>query len=438
MLMFLARHLAGARLLIVGTYRDVEVDRAHPLSGVLAQLRRGDAFERVLLRGLPAPDVRTMESSLARRDVSQDFAEAMHDQTEGNPLFVQEVVRYLVEADLLERVRDIRGSTRTLPATLALPEGVRDVIGKRFNGLSQACNQALAVAAVVGREFDPGQVQAVAAFDEQSLATALDQARRVGVLEELVAPGRVRYRFAHAFIRQTLYEELSSPRRLQLHQQVARTLEHQYAAELEEHAATGEHFAQSTDREDLVKATRYGQLAASRAYAVFAYGESVQQLDRALEVQDVLGPGDAGRRCDLLLLMGDALLASGDFKRVMEEIAPAAFELAETLADRGRASRACALGLLALRFYRGMGQSRGLVSLTPTGRLWAGRADRYALPEAANAHWPILRWPPSNARTVGGPKRGSSISGHCMWRARVETPTRLRGPSAPSWSTARP
>ena len=113
------------------------------------------------------------------------------------------------------------------------------------------------------------------------------------VLEERSRPGSVGYRFAHAFFHQTLYEELSAPRRLRQHQQVARALEAQYATRLEEHAPElAEHFSQSTDRDDLAKAVHYCELAATRAIGVYAYGEAARLLEQALDVQEVLDPDD--------------------------------------------------------------------------------------------------------------------------------------------------
>ncbi len=113
MLTHVARHLAGARLLVVGTYRDVEVDRNHPLSAALADLRRVSTYGRVLLRGLNADEVRRMLESITQESVPWGLAEAVHRQTEGNPLFVQEVVRYLNEEGLIERERRASGSART-------------------------------------------------------------------------------------------------------------------------------------------------------------------------------------------------------------------------------------------------------------------------------------------------------------------------------------
>ena len=402
LLIHLSRNLQGTRLLVVGTYRDIEVDRAHPLSGALAELRRVSAFSRVLLRGLTADEVQRMLSGIAGQDVSWGLAEAVHRQTEGNPLFVQEVVRYLAEEGLIEREGGRWRATDQAPLVLSIPEGLRDVIGKRLSRLSPECNRVLSIASVIGRDFALATLRAVAGIPEDDLVTALEEALRVAVLQEQSGPsggdsplrrgtvgrtgsvgGVVRYRFAHAFFRQMLYEELSAPRRIRLHQQVARALEGQHAARLDEHAAElAEHFAYSSDPADLAKAVEYGERAARRAVSVYAYGEAARLLEQALDVQEVLDPDDKGRRCDLLLALADALLAAGEPRRVLDAVAPEALALAEALSDAGRAARVCQLALWSLVYY-GAGPTMG----TPETARWAALADRYAEPETVARVW---------------------------------------------------
>ncbi|MFQ5880212.1 MAG: AAA family ATPase, partial [Dehalococcoidia bacterium] len=300
LLTHVAHNLVGARLLVVGTYRDVEVDRAHPLSAALAELRRVAAFERVHLRGLSAEEVQRMLSAIAGQEVTWGLAEAVHRQTEGNPLFVQEVVRYLAEEGLVKREEGRWRATGQAPLAMSIPEGLRDVIGKRLSRLGPECNRLLSIAAVIGREFVLETLRAVAGISEEALLASLEEALRFAVLEERPQVGVIRYRFTHAFFRQTLYEEMIAPRRLRLHQEVARALERQYAARREEHAAElAEHFAQSTDPADLAKAVEYDEMAARRAMAVYAYGEAVRHLERCLDVQEVLDPDDKAKRCDL-------------------------------------------------------------------------------------------------------------------------------------------
>jgi tetratricopeptide (TPR) repeat protein len=382
MLTHVSRNLAGARLLIVGTYRDVEVDRSHPLSAALAELRRVSTYGRVLLRGLNADEVRRMLESITRESVPWGLAEAVHRQTEGNPLFVQEVVRYLVEEGLITRKEGGWRPTRDTPLEMSIPEGLRDVIGKRLSLLRPECNKLLSVASVIGREFALETLKAVAGINEDVFVNALKEAVRLSVLEERSQRGLVRYRFTHAFFRQTLYEEMIAPQRLKLHQQIARSLEALYARRLEEHATElAEHFSHSTDPADLKKAVEYGEMAAKRATDVYAYGEAVRLLAQALEVQEVLDFEDKAKRCDLLLALGDALLLAGEHQHVTDTAAPQALSLAEAIADNTRASRACLLAMKGLVVYG------TTLMASPEAAQWAARADRYAEPETGERAW---------------------------------------------------
>ena len=198
----------------------------------------------------------------------------------------------------------------------------------------------------------------------------------MSVLEERSQLGSIRYRFTHAFFRQTMYEELIAPQRLKLHQQVARSLETQYAKRLEEHAAElAEHFSQSTDPADLAKAVSYGEMAAQRAMSVYAYGEAVRLLEQALKVQRVLDPDDKAKVCDLLLALGDYLITAGEPQRAFSAELQEAFSLAEAIGDKARAARACSLAMFALLFY---GARYAASWATPEAAQWVERADRYA------------------------------------------------------------
>ncbi len=367
LLVHLARNLEGARLLVVGTYRDVEVDRGHPLSSTLAELRRIQTFLRVPLRGLTVDEVHRLYTVLRGHEVSWAQAEAVHRQTEGNPLFIQEVLRYLVEAGLVVRQGD-----RYVPQIGTgedIPEGLRDVIGKRLSRLSESTNQVLSVAAVIGRDFRLDVLQRVSSLPEEAVIEALEEATERAVVEVRTGLGAaVAYHFTHAFFRQTLYEELSPPRRIRWHQQVARALEEIHARRLDEHAPElAEHFAHSSDPEDLQKAIHYGELAASRAMSVYAYGEAARHLDQALDVQAVLDPDDKLRRYDLLLALGEALMPVGEPQRVSDEIAPQALALAEQDGDTTRVGRVSRLALEAIH--------RRLSSTAPSAPAWQKWAE---------------------------------------------------------------
>ncbi len=124
-----------------------------------------------------------MMSSIAVRDVSWGLAEALHQQTEGNPIFVQEVVRYLVEEGTF--ARDDRQVTGQLSMSIQIREGLRDVIGKRLDRLSPDCNRVLRTAAVIGQNFRLDLLQRVVEVPEEALFDALEEAKGVAVVEEM-------------------------------------------------------------------------------------------------------------------------------------------------------------------------------------------------------------------------------------------------------------
>jgi hypothetical protein len=290
------------------------------------------------------------------------------------------VLRYLAEEGYITHEGGRWHRAGDTPPEMHIPEGLRDVIGKRLSRLSPDCNRILTTAAVIGRDFALETLRAVGGVEDEPITQALEEAVHIGVLEEQARPGRISYRFAHAFFRQTLYEELIAPRRLRLHQEVARAMERQYAARLDEHAAElAEHFSQSTDPLDLAKAVKYGELAARRAIAVYAYAEAARHLERALQVQEVVDPDDRARRSDLLALLGDALMSAGEPQRVAEAITPDLLALAEELGDRVRASDACRMALTALERYGGVG-----ARATPQYRRWAEKADEHAAPSTVH------------------------------------------------------
>jgi len=375
LLSYVSRNLSNSRLLLVGTYRDVEVDRNHPLSAALAELRRASLFGRVLLRGLNIDEVRRMLESLTRDNIPIGLAEAVHRQTEGNPLFVQEVIRYLTEEGyIMQREGGLR-SAKSTSLEMSIPEGLRDVIGKRLSLISSDCNSLLSIASVIGREFRLELLKKVSGLTEKELFNTIEEALKSAIVEEHTEIGAVvNYRFAHTFFRQTLYEEIIAPKRSILHQKVAEVLEEVYADHLELHAAElAEHFSHSPDFKDLSKSVSYGEMAAKRAMAVYAFSEAVRSLEQAFKIQEIIEPEDKVKQCDLLLELSGVLIYAGEASRVPQIEAQQAFMLAEAINDSVRASRACLLALESLGF-------RGAIHAyaSPEYAKWAERIGNHA------------------------------------------------------------
>ena len=335
LLQHLARRFKGSRLIVVGTYRDVELDRSHPLSAVLADLKRERLYERVLLRGLSENEVKDLIEAIYQQEVTggrgETFVRAVLRETEGNPFFIEEVLRHLVESGALYRRDGRLVSDAKSIAELGIPEGVRDVIGRRLSRLSETCNRTLAAAAVVGREFEFELLAPMTGLSEDEIVQVVEEALANQMVVETRGRMGPRYAFAHALVRQTLYEELSLPRKQRLHLKAAQAIEAVHERNLEPHAAAlANHYRMAGVAADAEKTIDYSIRAGRAAYAIFAYEEAGAHWRAALELMDEQGGGDRKRRADLLQLLGDELVSIGP-KSV--EYLEAALPLFEELGD---------------------------------------------------------------------------------------------------------
>ncbi|MGH3082927.1 MAG: ATP-binding protein [Gaiellaceae bacterium] len=348
LMQFVARELADAHVLLLGTYRDIDLSRRHPLSRTLGELARERLFERIHLRGLSLEDVQGFIEATCGFVPDQGLVEAVHVQTEGNPFFVSEVVRLLMEEGVLApdtAVTQERWTAR-------IPEGVREAIGRRLDHLSGRCNEALTLAAAIGREFTLDQLAGVIDdLSEDRLLEVLDEALEAHVVEE--PPGAAgHYQFTHALIQRTLLDELSLTRRARLHAQIAEALEDLYGSQAEIHAAElAHHFAEAEVVLGPEKLIRYSLLAGESALAEHAPEQAVTQFQRALDAMgDQAMDDETG---ELLFGLGRAQLATLPPHR-LEPAIDSLRRAFDYYAERGELGRAAAVAAyplpLSLRF----------------------------------------------------------------------------------------
>jgi DNA-binding SARP family transcriptional activator len=335
----LIRHLVRApqprRALILGTYRDAELEPGHALHELIADTRREGMLRRLDLAGLDEREVGELVAVLGVSAPDPAFVGALHGETEGNPFFIEEVVRHL------------RETTRELDVTVSLteagvPDGVREVTARRLRRLSPDSRQALQVAAVVGREFDYDVLEAVSPLQGDELVGALEDGVEARVLREA---GRVgRYAFTHALVRATLYDGLSQLRRARLHGRVGEAIARLRSADLDPYLPQlAYHFEQAAPVEQPERAIDFALAAARRADRLLAWEEAAEHYRAALRARDLAGAPEDRVRAELLLALGASQDRAG-----LEDDARDTFLLAADTARRlGDASL---LGRAALGF----------------------------------------------------------------------------------------
>jgi len=315
LLEFLAPHLARMRILVLGTYRDEELDVARPFASSLERLTRQRLADRLSLRRMPESDVADLLALLGAPEPPATLVRAIFAETEGNPFFVEEVFRHLNEEG---RLLDATGHWRAglHLDRMEVPEGVRLVIGRRLQRVSAGCRAALTAAAVIGPRFDLALLEAVGDVEADALLQMLEEAERAGLVIAQQGKRKTRYGFAHELIRHTLIETLSLPRRLKGHRRTAEAMEKVYADRLELHACDlAYQFFQSGSQEDEEKTTRYLLLAGRRALAAGAFEEALAQAEKAFSI---LETADSRRLADLLWVKGSALRGLGKWSDAKE------------------------------------------------------------------------------------------------------------------------
>jgi len=295
LLHFVARHLGAQHVLVIGTYRDVEVGRDHPLLGTLSKLARESS--RLSLPPLSASDIARLIQLATGEPAAGDFVAELLERTDGNPFFVGEIVRLAPRGSVTTS-----GDSTVAPG---VPQGVREVLWQRLNQLSRAANQMLTVASVIGREFDLDLLAQVSPTDGDKTSALLAQAATPRIVEPIAGDSN-RYRFAHMLIRDTLYEEIPPRTRSKLHGRIAEALEALSASKGDKPlGALAYHFFESASTAHLAKALQYCIAAGQHATASGAFEEGAVQYRRALKAQESSDP-DAALQCQILLMLGDA------------------------------------------------------------------------------------------------------------------------------------
>jgi DNA-binding CsgD family transcriptional regulator len=319
----LLRYLAGVsvrhRILIVGAYRDVDIEWGHPFAEVLGVLPRETDYEHVVLRGLDSEGTRRLLAAMGGQDVAREVGAAWARETDGNPFFIRELLRHFVEEGKVYRGADGQWAADRPLRELGVPRSVRDVIGRRLFQLSENAERLLGVACAFEGPFPFDVVASAAGLGESEALDALDEALAAQILA--VTETREACTFAHALIRHTLYGELSPPRQARLHGRVAQTLE-QFSGPRPSPARAGEiafQYHRSAGLPGAERGVEFALIAADQAEVAAAHDSAAGLLRMALD----LLPDDDSRRPVLLGRLGMALVWAMSFDQAVEVAAEA-------------------------------------------------------------------------------------------------------------------
>jgi DNA-binding winged helix-turn-helix (wHTH) protein/predicted ATPase len=312
----LTQRLSDLPLMVIGTYRDAEVNVTHELAKTLEDLFRGRLASGVRLKGLPRDEVAAMLSSLSGKSPPAAVVGEIFSETEGNPFFVEELFRYLEEEN---RLYDSAGQFRSALeiGELDAPPSVKLVVARRLARLTDLTQRMLATAAVIGRFFSFEILQASCDADADSILERVEEAEKAGLVFSVADSPKARFEFSHELIRQAVLAGLSAARRQRLHLEVAEAIERTcaagsgstFAGSLDDHITElAHHYAHSANTWQAVK---YLHLAGEQAAACWAMVEAERHYMTALKLLDELPetPERDRRELALQILLGSAAAA---------------------------------------------------------------------------------------------------------------------------------
>jgi DNA-binding NarL/FixJ family response regulator len=330
LLLYLLRAGQHDPLLILCTYRSDELHRRHPLTHFLAQLTRERAYHEVRIAPLSQPDLAQMLEATLERAVPGAFVAILADRTGGNPFFVEEILRSLLDQGRLDAVLQAtqRGGG-SVP--LAIPLSIKDSIQRRTADLDTATLGVLHYAAVIGRRFDFALLLRLTGLEEAALVQAIERlVERQLVAEE---PGSLedRYSFRHALSREAVYEDLLGRHRRLKHREVLQALEELYADDDQDPVLDQLAYHSLQAREE-AKAGHYARLAGDRSARMLAFREALGHYQTALELGEADDPRERAKLLEKLAEVAFPLGDIGVYERCWQE----ARRLCEEVGDRHR------------------------------------------------------------------------------------------------------
>lgn len=357
MLGHVARYVSNNSILLIGAYRDAEVDRRHPLAATLASINRSQNFENLTLKGIDRGELAQLLEMVGDRNAPEALVKALEDATDGNPLFIREVLLHLLEEGKL--LHETRGWVPELSVDeLNIPEGVRQVISRRLLRLSEDTNQLLKVASAFNGAFSIDIAASVAGLDEDAALGAIDAALEAQVLRPGVNADS--FDFTHAVIRHTLYAELNSARRVRLHRKIAEEMERAWGERATQHAAeVAYQFWRGAAARGTERGATYAIAAADNAEDAYDHYEVAAFLRIALD----LIPENDPKRPRLLARLSFALTWALNG----EEALKAAREAGERIAATEGSPSAAGFYERIARAMFGAGLTRGAWQLAKEG-----------------------------------------------------------------------
>ena len=322
---YLVRNAYENHIFVCSTYRPEEVMNGNIERGLMAstmhKLSRIHRLERVSLKPFSKANVSDILSSVFKPlQYPAELVDLVFDETEGNPFFVEELLKSLIENKILEYVD---GNIVLKPAeTISLPSSIRDLVLDRIDKLPSELQELLRIAATVGQEFSLKLLSLVTDKNEGHIQDILDSGMDANIIKEDFSTVDEKFSFTHCKMREVLYYSLRESKRERFHLKIAHVIEKIFANDLEEHyEELAQHYYFSRNKE---KAFKYIMLFARNVQASYATHEAISYYNKTVEIYDLFTDQDKKKYkpdyIKILLDLGKLHHITGEYDKSLENL----------------------------------------------------------------------------------------------------------------------
>jgi tetratricopeptide (TPR) repeat protein/tRNA A-37 threonylcarbamoyl transferase component Bud32 len=314
LLHYLARGVYRESLLLLGAYRDTDIDEKHPLSPVLTELNRERLLQSAQLKRMSFDDTLEMiKRILEQDDVPKEFCEVVYEKMRGNPFFTEEVIKSLKEEEIIYR-EDNKWKIKDV-SKIEFPKTVKGVIKARVSRLDDECQNVLTMASFIGNDFSFDALCEVTGIEENKLLEIVERMLKTGLVKERVIRGEDMYCFTDVIVRDVVHEEVSHLRHKRLHSKVGSALEKVYAKKIDEHLGElAYHFLEGGDKD---KALDYFLKAGEKAAKIYANSEAISYFQSAFSLLEEK-EGELLEKARVLEELGDIKKIVGEWDACMK------------------------------------------------------------------------------------------------------------------------
>jgi len=343
LLHYLSRNIRSNKVMICAAYSPEELNAndtfAHSMPETLRRMGIENLFFEIKLNRLnQMQTTELIESLVGKKGLPAEFTNLLYEESEGNPFFVEEVLKSLVNEGLID-VDSYRWETSIETSRIRLPTTVKDVIARRIDRLDEKTKNMLRYVSVIGNSFTFKLIRHISDLSEEELIDAVDSALAADIIQEDHTTTTERYRFDHALIRGVVYDSMTRSRRRLLHRKVGEVIEELYRDNLEDVVfRLAYHFYRA---KDLEKTLLYTIKAGTKAADTFSPEDAIRYFTFTMET---LNEMEASERRDVMKLavaakLGDICQTIGEWDKALKHQVYA-LELSKRLKDEIAIARA--------------------------------------------------------------------------------------------------